>query len=551
MTGQPSDARTIARLVVEAIRLAGIDTLFCLPGVQNDDFFDALVDAPDIRPIVTRHEQGAAYMANGASMVAGKPAAFSVVPGPGLLNASAGLTSGYWSNARVLALVGEIATAVRGRGFGVLHELADQHAILGQLTKHAELLDHGASAAKQVQAALDALVSGRPRPVSLEIPVDRWRAPAPGALHPPVPVRPAVDGRAVERAAEALRQAERPLIVVGGGAQDAGEAVARLAERLQAPVTTRRSGHGVIPTAHPLFVHLAVGHELWKTADVVVGIGSRMEWPILHWGTDSTMTFVKIDIDADELDRHRLGAIGVSGDADDAVRALLAALEGMPARPDRSEELARRRARYRDAIAHLRPQLDFLGAIRDVLPDDGVLVEDVTQIGFAAHLAFDFRRPRTFQSTGPAGTLGAGYAQGVGAQVALDREGRGRRALVVAGDGGFLFTGSELATAVQHDIPLVCCVFDDGAYGNVRRIQQQRFGEDRTIASTLRNPDFVAYARAFGALGFHADGPDQLRARLDEAFSAGGPAVIHVSTGPMPDPWPWFLFGRARGERRR
>ena len=129
-----------------------------------------------------------------------------------------------------------------------------------------------------------------------------------------------------------------------------------------------------------------------------------------------------------------------------------------------------------------------------MLPDDGIFVEDVTQIGFAAHLAFDFRRPRTFQSTGPAGTLGAGYAQGVGAQVALDREGRGRKALVVAGDGGFLFTGSELATAVQHGIPLVCCVFDDGAYGNVKRIQQQRFGDDRTIASTLRNPDFVAYA---------------------------------------------------------
>jgi acetolactate synthase-1/2/3 large subunit len=551
MTDPRSDSRTIARQVVEAIRLAGIDTLFCLPGVQNDDFFDALVDARDIRPIVTRHEQGAAYMANGASLVAGKPAAFCVVPGPGLLNAGAALTSGYWSNARVLAVVGEIATAARGRGFGVLHELVDQHAILAQLTKHAELLDDGPSATKQVQAALDALVSGRPRPVSLEIPVDRWRTPAPGALHAPVSSKPALDLRAIERAAEALQRAERPLILVGGGAQDAGEAVARLAERLQAPVTARRAGHGVIPTAHPMFVHLAVGHELWKTADVVVAIGTRMEWPVLHWGTDPSMTFVKIDIDDEELDRHGLGAIGVCGDADDAVRALLEALHGLPARPDRSDEIAKRRARYFADIDHLRPQLDFLAAIRDVLPDDGIFVEDVTQIGFASHLAFDFRQPRTFQSTGPAGTLGAGYAQGVGAQVALDREGRGRRALVVAGDGGFLFTGSELATAVQHRIPLVCCVFDDGAYGNVKRIQQQRFGEDRTIASALRSPDFVAYARAFGALGLHASGPDQLRARLDEAFSANAPAVVHVATGPMPDPWPWFLLGRARGDRPR
>jgi acetolactate synthase-1/2/3 large subunit len=546
MTVLNDGTSTIARLVIEAIRMAGIDTLFCLPGVQNDDFFDALVDAPDIRPIVSRHEQGAAYMANGASLVAGKPAAFCVVPGPGLLNASAALTSGYWSNARVLAVVGEIATTARARGFGVLHELPDQHAILAQLTKHAELLDQGESATKQVQAALDGLVSDRPRPVSLEIPVNRWRAPAPGALRPPAASKPAIDPRAIDRAAAAVRQAQRPLIVVGGGAQDAGEPIGRLAELIQAPVTARRSGHGTIPTSHPMFVHLAIGHALWKTADVVIAIGSRMEWPILHWGTDAGMTFVKIDIDVDELDRHGLNTIGVWGDAGDAVQALLAALDGLPARPDRSDELARRRARYFADIDHLRPQLDFLAAIRDVLPDDGIFIEDVTQIGFAAHLAFDFRRPRTFQSTGAAGTLGAAYAQGVGAQVALDGEGRGRKALVVAGDGGFLFTGSELATAVQHQIPVVCCVFDDGAYGNVKRIQQQRFGPDRTIASTLRNPDFVAYARAFGALGLHADGPDELRARLDQAFNANAPALVHVSTGPMPDPWPWFLLGRAR-----
>lgn len=541
-----SDSPTLAQQVVAAIRAAGIETLFCLPGVQNDDFFDVLVDAPDIRPIVSRHEQGAAYMANGASLVAGAPAAFCVVPGPGMLNAGGALTSGYWSNARVLAIVGEIPTGARGRGFGVLHELDDQHAILGQLTKHAELLDDAGSAAKQLQAAVDALVSGRPRPVSIEVPADRWRATAPGDIKQPTPARPSIDEHEIERAADALRRAERPLIIVGGGAQDAGAQIARLADLLQAPVTTRRMGHGAIPTAHPMFVHLAVGHALWKTADVVVGIGSRLEWPLMFWGHDDDLTIVKIDIDPDELDRHDRGTIGVCGDAADACEALLAALDGMPTRPDRTDEIARLRAGYVTEIAHLQPQLDFLAAIRDVLPDDGIFVEDVTQIGFAAHLAFDFRQPRTFQSTGPAGTLGAGYAQGLGAQVALEREGRGRKALVVAGDGGFLFTGNELATAVQHEIPLVCCLFDDSAFGNVKRIQQQRFGDERTIVSTLRNPDFVAYARAFGALALHADGPDELRLRLDEAFSAGVPALVHVSTGPMPDPWPWFPRRPAR-----
>lgn len=543
-----SASPTIATHVVDAIRGAGIDTLFCLPGVQNDDFFDALVDAPDIKPIVTRHEQGAAYMAMGAAQVTGRPAAFSVVPGPGMLNAAAALSSAAWSNARVLGIIGEIPTSARGRGFGVLHELADQHAILRQLTKHAALLDDEATAVDDLRAALDAIVSGRPQPVSIEVPVDRWRSPAPGSIEPPTPTRPTLDADALDLAAGAISGSRRPLIVVGGGAQDASASVQALAELIQAPVTTRRMGHGVIPTAHELFVPLPIGHRLWAEADVVIAIGTRLEWPLLQWKTDDDLTIVKIDIDADELDRHEVGTIGVHGDADDVCQALADALAAAGRRPSRSEEVASLRSEFLQRIDHLRPQLDYLSAIREVLPDDGVFVEDVTQIGFASHLAFDFRLPRTLLSTGPAGTLGAGYAHGLGAQVALDAAG-GRKALVVAGDGGFLFTGNELATAVQHEIPLVCAVFDDGAYGNVKRMQQQKFGDDRTIASTLHNPDFVAYARSFGALGLHAGDPDEFRLRLDEAFSADRPTIIHVETSAMPDPWTHFLRGRARGPR--
>jgi acetolactate synthase-1/2/3 large subunit len=530
------------------IRRAGIDTLFCLPGVQNDDFFDALVDAGDIRPVVARHEQGAAYMAMGAAQVTGTPAAFCVVPGPGMLNAGAALNSAYWSNARVLAIIGEIPIAARGRGFGVLHELPDQHAVLTQLTKHAALITDGDSAVGELQGALDALVSGRPRPVSVEVPVDRWRVDATGAIAPPTATRPTVDQDALDRAVDVIRSAERPMIVVGGGAQDASASIRALAELLQAPVTTRRMGHGVIPTAHELFAPLAVGHRLWADADLVIAIGTRLEWQLTQWKTDDAQTIVKVDIDADDLDRHGVGTVGVHGDADDVCHALVEALSPAGRRPSRTEELAEMKQAYAKRIEHLQPQLDFLAAIRDVLPDDGVFVEDVTQIGFASHLAFDFRHPRTLLSTGPAGTLGAGYAHGLGAQAALSSRGS-RRALVVAGDGGFLFTGNELATAVQHDIPLVCAVFDDGAFGNVKRMQQQKYGDDRTIASTLRNPDFVAFARSFGALGLHADNPDQLRTRLDEAFSAHRPAVVHVETTAMPDPWPQFILGRARGQQ--
>ena len=237
-------ACTVADLVIDALRRLGVDTLFCLPGVQNDDFFDRLVDARDIRPIVTRHEQGAAYMAVGAAQVTGRPSAFAVVPGPGLLNAGAALTSGYWSNARAMAVVGQIPTTALGRGWGVLHELPDQTAVLRQVTKRAELVVDPAAAAGQIQAAMDAVVSGRPRPVSIEVPADRWSSAAEPTLVDPVPVRPTLDGDAVERAAALLARAERPLIVIGGGGQDAGREIAELAMLLQAPITTRRMGHG-------------------------------------------------------------------------------------------------------------------------------------------------------------------------------------------------------------------------------------------------------------------------------------------------------------------
>jgi acetolactate synthase-1/2/3 large subunit len=484
-------------------------------------------------------------MATGAAQVTGRPAAFSVVPGPGLLNASAALSSAYWSNARVFGIVGEIPTASRGRGFGLLHELPDQHAIVQQFAKHAALVDDPATAVGDVQFAIDELLGGRPRPVTVEVPVDRWRASAPGALSVPAPARPEIDGDALDRAVDAIRRAERPLIVVGGGAQDASAEVQRLAELLQAPVTTRRMGHGVLPTTHPLFAHVTMGHRLWAHADVVLAIGTRLEWPIMHWGTDDDLTIIKVDIDADELDRHDVGTIGVLGGAAEVATSLHDGLVADGRRPDRTDEIAALRHRYRADLARLQPQLDHLAAIRDVLPDDGVLVEDVTQLGFAAQLGFEFRGPRTFVSSGPAGTLGAGYATALGVQQALQRQ--GRRAVAICGDGGFLFTGNELATAVQHGIDLVALVVNDGAYGNVKRMQQQKFGDDRTIASTLRNPDFVAYARSFGAVGMHAADPDELRTRLDEAFSIDAPVVIEVAAGPMPDPWPFFIRGPARG----
>ncbi len=534
---------TVANLVVDALRASDIDTLFCIPGVQNDDFFNALVDAPDIRPIVCRHEQGAAYMAMGAAQVTGRPAACCVVPGPGMLNAAGALTSAYWGYARVLAVVGQIASFLRGREVGTLHDLPDQTAILAQLTKATVVADDPTTAAADIQRAVDLVHEGVPRPVSIEVPVDVWGRDAPGAVRPASPTTPELDREAIERAASLLAEARNPLIVVGSGAYGAGAEVAALAERVGAPVTTRRMGHGVVPTSHPLFVPISTAYDLWPRIDVVVGIGSRIEWPLGTWGIDDDLRLVQINIDADEVDRHGVTTVGIHADAAEACAAMLEALGDHQA-PDRTEEVAELRRAHLDATAYLQPQRAYCEAIRDVLPDDGVIVEDVTQIGFAAHLMYDHRRPRTFLSSGAAGTLGAGTAVAIGASAATDQP-----VIGVTGDGGFLFTSSELATAVQHHIPCTILLFNDGAYGNVRRIQKTRFGEDRTIASKLENPDFAKLADAFGVRSWHTDSPEGLRPALDEAIAHDGPSLVEVQVTEMPDPWPLLRRPRNRGTR--
>ena len=542
MTGSPTaGATTVAQLSVEALRSLGVDTLFCLPGVQNDDFFDALVDARDIHPVVTRHEQGAAYMALGAAQATARPAALCVVPGPGMLNAAAGLTSAYWGNARVLALVGAVPARLRGRSTGILHDLPDPAAVLRQFTKHTGYVGSGLDAAGVWQQAIDELVSGGPRPVGVEVPVDVWSQPADGVLEAPRASTPPVDTDRVEEAARVLGQARRPLIMVGGGAQDASEPVRELAEMLEAPVFARHMGLGVMDTRHRLHAYLTMGRDLWSTSDVVAGIGTRMEFPNIEWGVRPGQQIVQINIDAAELDRHNTGTIGVHGDATEACRLLVDALDRHNRRrDDRTSEVARLRAEHFERIAYLEPQLSYLRAIRSVMPDDGIIVEDVTQVAFAAHIGYEHRRPRTYLATGGAGTLGAGVAHGIGAAAAVPD----RAQLTIVGDGGMLFTATELATAVQHGINTTVLLFDNAAYGNVQRLQRQRFGPDRTIASALRNPDWTAFGESFGVRTERASSPETLPAVLEESLAYPEPSMVVVDIADEPDPWPLLRVRR-------
>jgi acetolactate synthase-1/2/3 large subunit len=537
---------TAADAVIATLIGHGLDTIYALPGVQNDFLFEALFGAQDrLRTIHTRHEQGAAYMALGAALATGKPAAFAVVPGPGLLNAGAALLTAYGMNAPVLGLIGQIPDADIGRGLGQLHEIRDQGGIIKRLVDHSTLIRKPQQASRATALALRAMQSGRPGPAVLECAIDVWGKSGPVTLQAPLPVSATkIDQGAIRKAAKLLGAAKHPLIICGGGAQGASEEVTALSAMLQAPVLGFRRGRGVLDARDPLSVTLPLGRDLWGEADVVLAVGTRLLIQLRQWGIDRELKIVRVDADAEEHGRLHKPAVALTGDATPILQSLLAELPTHNAkRASRRAEMQERQGAWRKRLEKIAPQIAFLEAIRAELPEDGIFVDEVTQMGFAARIAFPVYKPRTFLSPGYQDPLGWGFATALGAQHARPDV----PVVAISGDGGFMFTATEMATAIRHRIPLVTIVFNDGAFGNVRRIQQERFG-NRVIGSDLANPDFVAFGKSFGAEAVRAKGPDELRQALRQAFAhRDGPTLIEVPVGAFPSPWEFINMPKIRG----
>ncbi|MBV9017059.1 MAG: hypothetical protein JO213_21845 [Alphaproteobacteria bacterium] len=535
--------------LVEMLRRHGIDTLFALPGVQNDALFVALYDAGEaIRVIHPRHEQAAAYMAHGYARASGRVGAYAVVPGPGVLNTTAALATAYATNAPVLCISGQIPSNLIGRGFGLLHEVPDQLAILRGLTKWAERINHPSETGKRINEAFRQLAEGRPRPVALEMPLDIMALETEVALpdpEQPLPP-PALDGELIAQAAKLLAGAKQPLIYIGSGATEGGAELLALAERLQAPVTTYTGGKGIISDRHYLAQNLLAGHALWRTADVVLAVGTRFNQPQTRWGLDNEIKVIRIDLDPVEITRVARPTIGIVADAKQALAALTSELDsalGSRERPSRQRELDELKAKTRATLEEtLGPQCEYLAAIRAELPDDGIYVEDLTQVAYVGRIAFPTYRPRTYIHSGYQGTLGHCYATALGAKVARPDQ----PVVSISGDGGFMYNVQELATAALHGIDVVAIVFADGAYGNVRRMQKNDYG-NKLIAVDLLNPNFRKMADSYGIAGVRATSPDELRRHLAAALKRRGPSLIEVPVGEMPDPWPTLIMPRVRG----
>ena len=529
---------TGGQALIRSLQREGVRIIFGLPGVQLYHALDALHDAPDIQLITTRHEQATAYMADGYARAGGGIGAALIVPGPGLLNAAAAISTAYSASSPILVISGQIERDLIGADRGILHEVNDQQDCIRPITKHARRIMSPTETPAAVHEAFRQLTTGRPRPVEIEMPPETMAEPGPVTLLEPEGYpRPAAADDAVAEAAQILAQAQRPLIWAGGGviASGASAALAQLAERLQAPVITTAEGKGALDDRHPL----ALGALRLRNDpiakeephfDVILGIGSRMAFPAWLDG----QKVVQIDIDPAELGRNWPDTYGLTGDARAVMQQLDARLsELIPApRPSYTAETAALRERRRAAALRPEPQESYLNALRAAVPDDGILVSGMTQLGYYARAFWPTYAPRTFLTSGYSGNLGYAYPTALGAKVACPD----RPVVAVCGDGGFLFNSQELATAAQYNIAAVAVVFNDNAYGNVLRDQVTQFS-GRAVGAELHNPDFVKLAEAYGVRATRAQGPEALTTALRKALTANAPALIEVPVPMMPTPF--------------
>ena len=519
-----------------------VSTVFALPGVQLDYAFDALYGS-GINVLHVRHEQAAAYMADGFARTTGQPGVCLVVPGPGLLNAGAALATAYACSSPVVCLTGTIDSHGIGRGYGLLHEVAHQEHVLHSITKWSGRATAPREIPQLVQTAFAEVQSGRPRPVALELPPDvlqRSEQVTPAARAAGQRATP--DPDLIRRATELLGRAERPVLYSGGGtlAASAWSELRQLARMLEAPIVMSVDGRGAISDRDELAHTGVTGQALVEEADVLVAVGTRFWQPARVWRLKPSTEVIRIDADAEELARHGPATVGIRADARLALEALRAAIDGMRPKSSRRAELKARKQQAADMLAGYQPQSDFAEAIRRALPDDAITVNDLTQVTFYATVGLPIYEPRTFIGPGYQGTLGSAFATALGAQAGNPD----RTVVAIAGDGGFLYSVGELATQRQHGLNVVSIVFNDGAYGNVKRTQEQVFG-GRVFASELVNPDFVALARSFGIDAERVDTPPALEAALTSAVQAHRPALIEVSVGPMSNAWP--VIGPAGG----
>ncbi|MBU2964737.1 thiamine pyrophosphate-binding protein [Amphritea sp. 2_MG-2023] len=530
--------------IIAAAAANGTETIFGIPGAQIYPLFDGIYNS-SIDLVVPRHEQSAAYMAMGYAKSTGKTGVFSVVPGPGILNTTAALCTAMANCSSIVGLTGQVPSSFMGQGRGHLHELSDQAGTLKTIIKDAVTIHQQDSVSDKVNQAFTTSRSGRPGPVTVEMCWDVMAEQQDASITVPntTPSAPTINLDAIQEAVKLISAAKKPMIMCGAGAQYASVEVQALAELLNAPVTGFRSGRGIVAEDHPLGVPPVAARELWDDTDLLIGIGSRLEMPYMRWGNymeyqqapTSGPKLIRIDIDPAQMEIFAPD-LGIIADSAAACRLLIEQLETQVS-PDKNrlDEIATAKVVAWQAIQKVQPQMSYLSVIRDVLPRDGFYVPELSQMGFTTWIGgLPVLAPRTFIEGGFQGTLGYGFPTALGVKVANPD----KAVVSVCGDGGFMFGVQELITAAEHNIGLVTLVFNNNAYGNVRRDQDMHYNS-RYSGSELLTPDFIKLAESCHVNAYRVTSPAELKPVLEKCINNNAPALIEVvcERGEESSPW--------------
>ncbi|WP_051511697.1 5-guanidino-2-oxopentanoate decarboxylase [Skermanella stibiiresistens] len=523
-----SDGATCGEAAIRLLEAYGIDTVFGIPGVHTLELYRGLPNSR-IRHVTPRHEQGASFMADGYARVSGRPAACLLTTGPGLTNAATGIAQAYSDSSPMLVLSSVNERRHLGMGRGRLHELRSQSSVLAPLCAFSHTVMEPAELPEVMARAFGVFQSSRPRPVHIEIPLDVLAAPAgfPTTAARARIGRPSACDASLVRAADLIAVAERPVLIVGGGARDCPGAVRQFAEGIGAAVLMTGAAKGTLPVDHPLCLGSSTDQpamvEFIERADVVIVAGSELAETDFWSGVPRFGgSLIRIDIDPATLTRDSAPDVALLGDAG----AILCDLVERLATPDPARQHLAIQAAKAAVLANLPPprqrHAEVLAAIRAGLPPDGIVMSDMTQIAYAGNSLWPTDRPRTWHHPHGFGTLGFALPAAIGAKLALpDRD-----VVCLIGDGGLMFTVQDLMTAVELDMPLAVVMWNNDGYGQIRDGMIQRGIPE--IGVTLRNPDHLALARAMGCHATRADDAAALTAALGEAFQRSGPTLIEV-----------------------
>lgn len=521
-------------LLVECLARRGVRHLFGMPGSHSTAIYDALRRHGGIGTVLVRNEQAGAFAADGYARATGLPGVVCTTAGPGATNALTGVAEAWADSVPVLLLAGQVNSDRMHLECGAYHEI-DLEGLFRPITKWRGTVGAVDQIPGLVRRAFEAMTTGRPRPAALFLPQDlmarecpsapEGSAPSPDAVEAPEP--PEIPSGAIETAAALLTCAARPILLAGGGAlwSGAGDEVRELARRLDAPVITTLNGKGLLDERDPVSLghaRSAQARAALPHADAMLAVGCRFTEVMTDWHRMPVpKDLVQIDLDADQVGMNYPVAVGIVADAKAALEALLRTLpvEGRTSRWGAIREQAR------DARP-TRPEW-LIETLRAVLPDEALLFTDACEMGYRLHADWPATGPRTFFYPSNYISLGWGFPAALGAAVARPD----RPVVSLSGDGGFVMTMQELATAARYRLRLIALVHNDSAYGAIKNIQQRRYA-GRFLDVDLNNPDFLQLAAAFGVPAARSLDAEDLSRSLREALARQGPSLIEV-----PDRW--------------